>query len=73
MDPKLARLSPQEERILALVAEGKTNKEIAAALVVSVPTVQRHIANIYGKIGARGRADATAYAISRGLTPTRLR
>jgi DNA-binding NarL/FixJ family response regulator len=58
--------------VLRLLAEGKTNKEIAAALVVSIPTVQRHIANIYSKIDARGRADATAYAISRGLAPTRL-
>jgi DNA-binding CsgD family transcriptional regulator len=37
-----------------------------------VPTVQRHIANIYSKIGARGRADATAYAIRRGLSSPRL-
>jgi DNA-binding NarL/FixJ family response regulator len=58
--------------VLRLLAEGKTNKEIAAALVVSVPTVQRHIANIYGKIGARGRADATAYTIRRGLASPRL-
>ncbi len=65
-------LTAREVEVLQLLAEGKTNKEIAAALVVSIPTVQRHIANIYGKIGARGRADATAYAISRGLTPMRL-
>jgi DNA-binding NarL/FixJ family response regulator len=66
-------LTAREVEVLRLLAEGQTNKEIAATLVVSIPTVQRHIANIYGKIGARGRADATAYAISRGLTPTRLR
>jgi DNA-binding CsgD family transcriptional regulator len=60
-------LTAREVQVLRLLAEGKTNKEIAATLVVSVPTVQRHIANIYGKIGARGRADATAYTISRGL------
>jgi len=65
-------LTAREVEVLRLLAEGKTNKEIAAALVVSIPTVQRHIANIYGKIGARGRADATAYAIRRGLTPMRL-
>lgn len=61
-------LTAREVEVLRLLAEGKTNKKIATALVVSVPTVQRHIANIYGKIGARGRADATAYAIHRGLT-----
>jgi DNA-binding CsgD family transcriptional regulator len=60
-------LTAREVEVLRLVASGQTNKEIATALVVSVPTVQRHIANIYGKIGARGRADATAYAIRRGL------
>jgi DNA-binding CsgD family transcriptional regulator len=65
-------LTAREVEVLRLLAEGKTNKEIAAALVVSVPTVQRHIANIYGKIGARGRADATAYTIRRGLASSRL-
>ncbi len=65
-------LTSREVEVLRLLAEGKTNKEIAAALVVSVPTVQRHIANIYGKIGARGRADATAYTIRRGLASPRL-
>jgi DNA-binding CsgD family transcriptional regulator len=65
-------LTSREVEVLRLLAEGKTNKEIATALVVSVPTVQRHIANIYGKIGARGRADATAYAIHRGLASPRL-
>jgi DNA-binding CsgD family transcriptional regulator len=65
-------LTAREVEVLRLVASGQTNKEIATALVVSVPTVQRHIANIYGKIGARGRADATAYTISRGLASPRL-
>jgi DNA-binding NarL/FixJ family response regulator len=36
-------------------------------LLLSVATVERHVANVYAKIGARGRADATAYAITRGL------
>jgi DNA-binding NarL/FixJ family response regulator len=65
-------LTAREVEVLRLLAGGKTNKEIAAALVVSVPTVQRHIANIYGKIGARGRADATAYTIRHGLASPRL-
>jgi DNA-binding CsgD family transcriptional regulator len=65
-------LTAREVEVLRLLAEGQTNKEIAATLVVSVPTVQRHIANIYGKIGARGRADATAYTIIRGLASPRL-
>jgi len=66
-------LTPREVEVLRLIAEGKTNKEIAATLIVSIPTAQRHIANIYNKIGARGRADATAYALSHGLAAPRLR
>ena len=54
--------------VLRLIAAGRTDAEIADALVLSVTTVQRHIANIYGKIDARGRADATAYAIHHGLS-----
>jgi DNA-binding NarL/FixJ family response regulator len=55
--------------VLRLVVTGSTNADIAAALVISVPTVQRHLANIYQKIGARGRADATAYAFGHGMVP----
>ena len=49
------------------MASGSTNNEIAGDLVLSVRTVERHIGNIYAKIGARGRADATAYALTRNL------
>jgi DNA-binding NarL/FixJ family response regulator len=54
-----------------MLAGGKTNKQIAAELVLSVSTVQRHVANVYAKIGAHGRAEATAYALRRGLTRPR--
>jgi DNA-binding CsgD family transcriptional regulator len=60
-------LSAREVEVLRLLARGCTNKEIAARLCISVPTVLRHITNIYGKIGARNRAEATAYALTRGL------
>ena len=60
-------LSAREVEVLRLLAAGHTNRQIAAALVVSVATAERHIANIYAKIGARGRADATAYALRHGL------
>jgi DNA-binding NarL/FixJ family response regulator len=50
--------------VLRLIAQGKTNHEIAQELVLSERTVQRHIADIYLKIGARNRADATAFALS---------
>jgi DNA-binding NarL/FixJ family response regulator len=54
--------------VLRLLAAGCTSKEIAAQLVLSVHTVERHIANLYAKIGARRRADATAYAFRHRLT-----
>ena len=61
-------LTARELEVLRLVAGGRTNSEIAEELVLSIRTVARHITNIYAKIGARGRAEATAYAIHRGLT-----
>ena len=50
-----------------LIAAGESNPAIADRLVLSVGTVARHTANIYAKIGARGRADAVAYALRQGL------
>jgi len=63
-------LTAREVEVLRLVAAGKSNAEIADALVLSVRTAERHIANIYARLGVRGpaaRAAATAYAHSRGL------
>jgi predicted ATPase/DNA-binding CsgD family transcriptional regulator len=62
-----AGLSRREAEVLRLVAAGRTNREIADTLFLSVRTVERHVTNLYAKIGARGRADATAFAIRRGL------
>ena len=53
--------------MLRLVAGGRTSQEIATALVLSVRTIERHVENIYGKIGAHNKADATAYALTRGF------
>lgn len=60
-------LTPREIEVLRLVANGGTNKEIAAQLVVSVTTIERHVANIYRKIGVRSRVEAAMYARERGL------
>jgi DNA-binding CsgD family transcriptional regulator len=60
-------LTRREVEVLRLLAAGQTNRQIARVLSVSVPTAERHIANLYVKIGAHGRADATAYAHRRGL------
>ncbi|MFN0093362.1 MAG: response regulator transcription factor [Dehalococcoidia bacterium] len=62
-----AGLTPRECEILRLVAAGSTSKEIADLLVLSVRTVERHISNVYAKIGAHGRAEAAAFAIRHSL------
>lgn len=60
-------LTARELEVLRLIGAGATNKEIATHLVVSVATVERHVANIYNKIGVRNRAEATAFALQHGL------
>jgi DNA-binding NarL/FixJ family response regulator len=60
-------LTPREEEIVKLVAEGLSSKEIAATLVISVKTVERHRANILGKLDLRDRLDVMRYAIRAGL------
>jgi DNA-binding CsgD family transcriptional regulator len=61
------RLSPREIEVLRLVASGKTNKAIAAELVLSEKTVARHVSNIFRKLGLSTRAAATAYAYQHDL------
>jgi DNA-binding CsgD family transcriptional regulator/pimeloyl-ACP methyl ester carboxylesterase len=62
-----ASLTPRELEVLRLVAAGRSSRQIALELVLSERTVVRHISNIYAKIDAHGRAEATAYAIRHGL------
>jgi DNA-binding NarL/FixJ family response regulator len=50
-------------QILRQVAVGSTNKEIASEFNLAVSTIERHLANLYSKIGARGRADAIVFAL----------
>jgi DNA-binding CsgD family transcriptional regulator len=58
-------LTPAEERVAALVAEGKTNKEVAAALFISERTVEGHLARVFGKLRIRHRAEiATVLALA---------
>jgi DNA-binding CsgD family transcriptional regulator/pimeloyl-ACP methyl ester carboxylesterase len=65
--PGDAGLTPRERDVLGLLAAGDSNAEIARALGITVHTVERHAGNLYRKIGARGRADAVAYALRHGL------
>jgi DNA-binding NarL/FixJ family response regulator len=60
-------LTPRELEILKLIAEGHTSEEIAAMLVISKKTVDRHRANVLEKLGMRNRVELTRYAIRRGL------
>jgi DNA-binding CsgD family transcriptional regulator len=60
-------LTPRQIEVLALVAAGHTNRDIAAALVVSEHTVRRHLQNIFSRLGVTSRAAAAAYAVERGL------
>ena len=58
-------LAPQEERVLALMAEGLTNKEIAAALQLSDKTVKNYLANMFQKLQISRRAQAAAFFVKR--------
>jgi ATP/maltotriose-dependent transcriptional regulator MalT len=70
-EARVGGLSAREAEVLRLVARGLANADIARELVLSVRTVERHIANVYPKIGASGRtarAVTTAWAHAHGIT-----
>jgi two-component system, NarL family, response regulator DevR len=68
-DEKLARLSPQEERILSAVADGKTNKEIGDELHLAEKTVKNYVSSILSKLEVARRAEAAAYLARHTTTP----
>ncbi len=68
---KYGGLSAREREVAALVAQGKSNREIAASLVVSERTAEAHVSNILGKLGFTTRAQIAAWAVEKGLLPTR--
>ena len=68
-DEKLSRLSPQEERILTAVADGKTNKEIGDELHLAEKTVKNYVSSILTKLEVNRRAEAAAYLARHTTTP----
>jgi two-component system NarL family response regulator len=60
-------ITPREREILALIAQGKANKEIGATLGIAEDTVKRHVSSILDKLQVNDRAQATAEAMRRGL------
>jgi len=65
--PRYQQLSPREREIVRLIARGRTNKEIAKRLSISVRTVERHRSSIMNKLGLQNRAELIAYAVQQGL------
>jgi DNA-binding NarL/FixJ family response regulator len=65
--PGRGPLSPRETEVVKLIAEGRSTNEIAGLLTISVKTVERHRANVLGKLGMRDRVEVTRYAIRAGL------
>jgi DNA-binding NarL/FixJ family response regulator len=68
-DEKLSRLSPQEERILGMVADGLTNKEIGEKLHLAEKTVKNYVSTILSKLEVGRRAEAAAYLARHTRTP----
>jgi DNA-binding CsgD family transcriptional regulator len=67
--PTEGALTPAESRIAALVAEGKTNREVAAALFLSERTVEGHLSRVYGKLGVRSRTELARELAARRQEP----
>jgi DNA-binding CsgD family transcriptional regulator len=67
LDAPPGGLTPREVEVLRLVAAGQSNREVAAALVISEKTAARHVANIYAKLGISSRSAATSFAHEHAL------
>jgi DNA-binding NarL/FixJ family response regulator len=63
------RLTPREREIVAAVAAGQSNREVAQRLSLAEDTIKHHISNVFDKLGVSNRAELAAYAASHGLAP----
>ena len=70
-EPPPTELTEREREVLVLLAEGRSNKEIARHLHVSARTVQGHVGHVLGKLGMVSRTQAAIYATRRGVAPDR--
>jgi DNA-binding CsgD family transcriptional regulator len=66
-DPQSGVLTPREREVIALIAQGCSNRAIAERLVITEKTAENHVGNILGKLGLTSRAQAAAYAVEHGL------
>jgi len=67
--PHITKLTPREIEVLNLIAHGRSNKEIAAELNISIHTVKNHVSNILSKLHRMDRTQAALYALRQGLLP----
>jgi DNA-binding NarL/FixJ family response regulator len=63
----VARLSPREREVAALITRGLTNRQIADALIIGERTVHTHVTNILGKLELTSRTQIAAWGVARGL------
>ncbi len=63
IDERIARLTPQERAILKLIAEGKSNRQVASGMFLSEKTVKNYVSNMLGKMGFSRRTEAAVYAV----------
>jgi len=68
---KIGGLTPREREVARLVSDGKSNREIAEALVLSERTVENHVGNILTKLGFDSRAQIAVWAVEKGLRETK--
>jgi len=66
-EPEREKLTARERKVLALIARGLSNREIARELSISEPTVRTHVSNILRKLGLKSRTQAALYALRQGL------